>query len=323
MTGSDGAREVYANARERHSLAYGKANLQSALEGLHQDGLLVLKGVVDVDHVDHLREVMSAETKSILQDSERAGLFNQGVKSNILQAPPVTQADCLFDDVYFNPYVIQLANAYLGSKPMTNFMTANNALSGTGGMRQPVHKDITFHHPTCPFYFIANIVLSDFSVENGATEFWLGTHAHTTSEDQVPCTEETKVRNQVLGDPSCNVKPEVYEQRRQVRPPIQPQCSKGDIMIRDLRTWHAGMPNNSDKDRLMIAVGYQAPWYPAHSQRLFLPLQHANFFSVHGGQPVEVRANLLEEGEMDQLRRNYDFTFQPSVPVDRQRQAKL
>lgn len=36
---------------------------------------------------------------------------------------------------------------YLGSKPVTNFCTANNALAGTGGMRQPVHKDITFHHP--------------------------------------------------------------------------------------------------------------------------------------------------------------------------------
>jgi len=146
---------------------------------------------------------------------------------------------------------------YLGSKPITNFMTANNALAGTGGLRQPVHKDITFHHPTCPFYFIANIVLSDFTVQNGATEFWLGSHAHTTSADQVPCTEETKVRKQVPGDPSCNVQPEVVEQRRAIRPPIQPSCRKGDIMIRDLRTFHAGMPNASAEDRIMIAVGYQ------------------------------------------------------------------
>ncbi|KAK4546427.1 hypothetical protein LTR36_002104 [Oleoguttula mirabilis] len=323
MAASDGPREIHATARELQSLAYDNTNLQSALEGLHQDGLLVLKGVVDLGHVDHLREVMGAETASILHDSERAGLFNQGVKSNILQAPPVARADCHFDDVFFNPFVVQLANAYLGSKPITNFMTANNALAGTGGMRQPVHKDITFHHPTCPFYVIANIVLSDFSVENGSTEFWLGSHAHTTREDQVPCTEDTKVRDQVPGDPSCNVKPDVVERRRQVRPPIQAPCSKGDIMIRDLRTWHAGMPNDSDNDRIMVAVGYQAPWYPNHSQRLFLPLQHANYFMAHGGQPVEVRATLLEESEMEQLGRNYDFTFQPSVPVDRKLQAKL
>lgn len=143
-------------------------------------------------------------------------------------------------------------------------------------MRQPVHKDITFHHPRCPFYFIANIVLDDFSPANGSTgrhahvsfpceaplirimtEFWLGSHAHTTSADQVPCTEETKVRAQVPGDPSCNVKPPVVEARRQVRPPVQIECSKGDIVIRDLRTWHAGMPNTSSDDRIMIAIGYQ------------------------------------------------------------------
>ncbi|KAK5129303.1 hypothetical protein LTR08_003607 [Meristemomyces frigidus] len=202
-------------------------------------------------------------------------------------------------------------------------MTANNALTGTGGMRQPVHKDITFHHPICPFYFIANIVLSDFTIENGATEFWLGSHADTTSADQVPCNEETKVRQQVPGDPSCNVLPELVERRRQIRPPIQAQCSKGDIMIRDLRTWHAGMPNHSKDDRLMVAVGYQAPWYPNHSQRLFLPVQHANFFMAHGGQPVEIRANLLEADEMSHLWRNYDFTFEPSINNDKRNQSKL
>jgi ectoine hydroxylase-related dioxygenase (phytanoyl-CoA dioxygenase family) len=231
-------------------------------------------------------------------------------------------------------------------------------------MRQPVHKDITFHHPTAPFYFIANIVLADFSIANGATEFWLGSHAHTSSADQIPCTEETKVRKQVPGDPSCNVKLDVVEERRKVRPPIQATCQKGDIMIRDLRTWHAGMPNMSEDDRIMIAVGcqvsfinlhvlggqpkdtynrlaelhlqyslcsrrstdthkQQSPWYQNNTQRLYLPLESANFFNYHGGQPVEIRADFLREDEMQQLWRNYDFTFEPSVAPDRRVQAKL
>ena len=179
------------------------------------------------------------------------------------------------------------------------------------------------------------IILSDFSVSNGSTgklagaagidmlgkityrrspEFWLGSHAHTTSVDQVPCTEETKVRQQVPGDPSTYVIPEVVEQRRKLRGPIQPSCAKGDIMIRDLRTWHAGMPNESAEDRIMIAVGYQAPWYQNNTQRLFLPLEHANYFMAHGGLPVEVRANFYKEEESDQRWRNYDFAFGPSIP---------
>lgn len=65
------------------------------------------------------------------------------------------------------------------------------------------------------------------------------------------------MRKQVPGDPSCNVKPEIVEERRKVRPPVQASCVKGDVMIRDLRTWHAGMPNQSANDRIMIGIGYQ------------------------------------------------------------------
>ena len=124
-------------------------------------------------------------------------------------------------------------------------------------MRQPVHKDITFDHAECPFYFIANIVLSDFTTVNGATEFWLGSHAHAKSSEQIPCTAETRVQEQIVGDPSCNVQEHHVEARRLVRPPVRAICQKGDILIRDLRTWHAGMPNESEEDRIMIAIGYQ------------------------------------------------------------------
>ncbi|KAK4552190.1 hypothetical protein LTR86_010544 [Recurvomyces mirabilis] len=232
MAFSDAPRAVILDSQDKLNGRYGDAAIQAALEGLHQDGLLILKGVVDVAHVDHLRGVMTAEGQEILRSEQRAGLYNQGVKSNILQNPPVARRDCLYDDVFFNPYVVQIANAYLGSTPTTNFMTANNALADTSGLRQPVHKDITFNHPTCPFYFIANIVLSDFSVENGATEFWLGSHARTVAEDQVPCTVSTRARDQNVGEPSCNVRLEIVEERRKVRPPIQALCKKGDIIIR-------------------------------------------------------------------------------------------
>lgn len=44
---------------------------------------------------------------------------------------------------------------------------------------------------------------------------------------------------------------------------------------------------------------------------------------AHGDQPVEVRANFLAENEMHQLWKNYDFGFGPTVPVDRQKLARL
>lgn len=122
-----------------------------------------------------------------------------------------------------------------------------------------MHKDVVFNHPQCPFYVIANIPLCPFNPSTGATEFWLGTHAHTTGSDQIPVTEDSTLANATLyiGEPSADVKPEVLEARRSVRPPVQPVCEKGDICLRDLRTWHAGMPNESENYRIMLALGYQ------------------------------------------------------------------
>jgi len=133
--------------------------------------------------------------------------------------------------------------------------------------------DTTDRHK-CPFFVIANIPLCPFNPRTGSTEFWLGSHASTSGLDQVIATPETQLANAklVLGEPTTNVLPEVVEKRRKIRPPIQPSCDKGDIMLRDLRTWHAGMPNESDDYRIMLALGYQVrPPVPFWFRTLFAP----------------------------------------------------
>lgn len=46
-----------------------------------------------------------------------------------------------------------------------------------------------------------------------------------------------------------------------MRPPSQPGVKKGSIVIRDLRLWHAGMPNTTSDVRVMLAMIHFAPWY--------------------------------------------------------------
>ncbi|RDW92383.1 hypothetical protein BP5796_01777 [Coleophoma crateriformis] len=307
----DGPRLIVATPDELKAGTYDSGNIQAALEALHQDGFAVLKGVVDVAHVEHLNEYMSKEADELVKNNSKP--FNQGVNWAAVERPclPVQRR------------VLQLLRnsghervgpgdvvSYLGYKPIHNFITGNNALPHTAGLRQPVHKDIVFYHPQCPFYVIANIPLCDFSKTNGATEFWLGSHAHTTGQEQVLATPDSTLTNAKLrvGEPTCNVLDDVIEQRRAIRPPIQPICQKGDIMLRDLRTWHAGMPNESDQYRIMLALGYQAQWYPNHTLRSKLPLSQGNFFMKHAGQPVEVRADLLPD-DSDFGKLNDIFSF--------------
>ncbi|KAI3390445.1 hypothetical protein diail_9651, partial [Diaporthe ilicicola] len=253
----DAPRAITPTNKERSAGGYSPYNLQQVLSGLHQDGLVVLKGVVDLSHVDALNDAMCEDAEMKIADP--AQVFNHNLKSNFLQRPPVTRSNLLHEDVYFNSFLLQVANAYLGQTPIWNWLTANTALANTAGMRQNEHKDSMFDHPQCPYYFIANIPLCDFSVENGATEFWLGSHAATTVADQQHVTDETRStwKPASAADRIPWISAEAKEARRAVRPPVQPVLGRGDIMIRDLRTWHAGMPNNSDKHRIMLGLGYQ------------------------------------------------------------------
>ena len=65
---------------------------------------------------------------------------------------------------------------YLGANPSWGFVTGNNALPKTNGLRQPVHKDITFFHPQ-----VAPPLLSRSSRECHWCPYSLSSSAHSTS----------------------------------------------------------------------------------------------------------------------------------------------
>lgn len=133
----DAARLVTPTLEELKASRYDSPNIQAALEGLHQDGFVVLKSVVDVGHLEQLTARMSEEADQLLRDNAKP--FNQGVKcrvlihgkllavvildcaddwlANILQAPPLTDGQYLHNDVFFNPFVIQVMNAYVCQLP--------------------------------------------------------------------------------------------------------------------------------------------------------------------------------------------------------------
>ncbi|ETN43945.1 uncharacterized protein HMPREF1541_11076 [Cyphellophora europaea CBS 101466] len=307
---TDGPAAIVLTKEERRRGIYAPETLGKVLSALHQDGLVLLKGIIDVGHIDAINSKMCEEVEHFLADPKQA--FNHGIKSNFLQRPPVAEPSLLFEDVYFNTFLLQVANAYLGHKPIFNWITSNNALANTGGVRQPVHKDNAFVHPQFPYYFIANIPLCDFSVANGATEFWLGSHSHTSQADQLKATGKDLdiYPHSKLGEPIPGITEEALKVRRAVRPPVQPECHKGDVMIRDIRTWHAGMANGSDMHRIMIGLGYMSPSYPNFLQRCHLPESQRPFWL--GSDKVELRANFWDDEEFKKTKRDSEFLLRPT-----------
>ncbi|RFU33067.1 hypothetical protein B7463_g3266, partial [Scytalidium lignicola] len=318
----DGPRRVPLTEGDRKNASYSVPNLQMALEGLHQDGMVILRDIVDPEHCDRVYQHMIADRDRILETRHKGeSTYNQGVKSNILQCAPFTKPGLLYDDFYFNPFVIQVMNAYLGEKPKWVMTTGNNALKGTGGLRQPVHKDTRFRHPKCPFLVIANTALVDFTMENGATEFWLGTHAYSDETCQTVISpesikhDESVKKPQKVGNPACPIRPEAVEARRLIRPPIQATMKKGDVMLRDFRCWHAGMPNNTEQDRIMVAQAWMAPWYPNYEVRMKIPISQAPYF-LGKGRKMEVVCDLVTDEEVENFQHWDNFAFDPTHFLD-------
>lgn len=221
----------------------GSHNLQAAVEALHQDGLVVLKNAVNVDHLDKLNARMVPEAEDLY--SRPSTHRNFGQNTGNIQQEPALEDGYIFQDVIANPWATDVIQCMLGPRPTLRFYSANTAFRATG--RQPPHIDVDFDFPKVPFGYCVNINLVDVTPWNGSTEVWLGSHADT--DVGVLDTEEYQIR------------PSLQRQRRKTRPPVQPSLPKGSLIIRDFRLWHAGMPNQTDEPRVMLVTVQFPSWY--------------------------------------------------------------
>lgn len=228
-------------------------HLQAALEALHRDGICVLSNAISKSHLDTLNARMIPEAKSLFARNKTHHNFGKGT-GNIQQDAVVDKA-YIFEDVIANPFAIAVTECMLGPRPQLRFQSANTAFKAK--RRQPVHVDVYFDFPEIPFGLCININLVEVGPENGSTELWLGSHLDAGWKHQVE-----------KGDSVIPL--DILEQRRKECPPIQPGIPKGALIIRDLRLWHAGMPNKTEDPRVML-VSIQFPhWYRTH-QKILLP----------------------------------------------------
>ncbi|KEY73647.1 hypothetical protein S7711_07695 [Stachybotrys chartarum IBT 7711] len=227
-------------------------NLEKAVRHVHQDGLVVIEDIVPHKFLDALNKKMVDDAQTLLSQGEKTPFnYNRG---NIQQDPPPVSE--YFNPLIFaNPIATQVTTAVLGPRPKWTFCSANSAMPvvlGAEPQRQPVHSDADFAHPNHPFALVVNVPLVTTTPENGSTEIWLGTHNQFGIEAQEGAHGERA---------SGRIQEAHLAQQRQISPPTQPSLKKGSIVIRDLRLWHAGMPNTTDQTRVMLAMIHFAPWF--------------------------------------------------------------
>src|SRR5690606_28079022 len=98
------------------------------------------------------------------------------------------------------------------------------------------------------------------------------------------------------------------EARRQASPPIQPTIKRGSVLIRDIRLWHAGMPNRTDRPRPMIAMIHAIGWMQTGTPLTF-PQGTEAFFD----HPVLSTAATFTDQPIDHIGAPTGFAYQESA----------
>ena len=216
---------------------------EGAAEAIAEHGCVILVGAVPTEPLDVLRRRMDRDTHTLLRYCETIG-GNPREAGHLQQGPPPF-ADYVFPEVAMNPAVNAVARAVYGERARLTFYNGNTNCPGS--VRQRLHMD--GRHSTKPdepvaptTSMVVNIPLGPADEGNGAIELWPGSHRVGVYENH------------------NGVPPRMEEERRTARGPANPRTQPGDVLLRDVRLWHRGVPNPSDRPRHMIALIISKPW---------------------------------------------------------------
>ncbi|MFZ4507462.1 MAG: phytanoyl-CoA dioxygenase family protein [Fimbriimonas sp.] len=265
-------------------------SVQAARSALLEHGVIILKGVVSPESVQALHEKMIADLPLWVNRPDAPFNWNPG---NVQQDPPPF-APYLFKDVLFNPFALAISKSILGSMNLTLY--SGNTAMPKSDKRQPVHADTGHlwpnHDPaTPPYAIVVNLPTVPMGPWNGSTEVWPGTHLDTSV---------------AMSDGDIKVSAEKIEAQRAIRPPFQPETEIGDLVMRDIRMWHAGVPNPSDAPRPMIAMIHQIGWLP--TSQLEFSVNDREFFD---NPDLHVPARWIE-GDLAYTARNSAYEYAES-----------
>jgi ectoine hydroxylase-related dioxygenase (phytanoyl-CoA dioxygenase family) len=218
--------------------------LHEAVRAFRDTGLVTLEGAYTRERIEELRAAYEVELeKHLAQKGGLEALEGKTFGRNHIGFFPPMLGTLAEEDVAAHPIACQIMDEVIGRDFHCSFFHTNSAYPGSG--IQPIHRDTSLLFPGEPcgpvpaHILVVNVPLCDFTVENGSTEVWPGTHL---TLDVLP--EDGKD----------------LETRAALCSSIRTNVKVGSLILRDMRCFHRGMPNNSTQIRTMMAIVYQRVW---------------------------------------------------------------
>ena len=202
-----------------------------------EHGWVVLRGVVPEPPLERLEARMNRDTVDLLRFCAALG-GNPREQRHLQQGPPPFE-DYVFAEVVANDAVLDVCERIIGARPALTFYNGNTNAPGsttqrlhmdTGHLSQPGEAVLPTHS------VVINVPPAAMHAGNGAIELWPGTHriAYFSPDNRIDAATEAR--------------------RRREKGPVQVAAERGDVLIRDMRLWHRGVPNHSSRPRHMIAM---------------------------------------------------------------------
>jgi ectoine hydroxylase-related dioxygenase (phytanoyl-CoA dioxygenase family) len=209
------------------------AEIAFLAEQVRVDGCAVLDAALPSELVGAMR----VRFEELLAGKAAREPFNRGehrFQMYLPWEPPF--ADPL---LYENEAALAVVETVIGPDPALVYFASDTPLPGSGYQR--VHSDTRLLFPetalSLPAYgLVLNVPLVDCTEENGSLEYWPGgTHLVARDVDRERLAAGMQSRR-------ANLK-------------------AGSMLLRDLRMWHRGTPNRSERPRPHLALVYVRPWY--------------------------------------------------------------
>ena len=108
-----------------------------------------------------------------------------------------------------------------------------------------------------------------------------------------------------MGEKNIKINKSDLDRREKIAPPIRANTEKGDVLIRDDRLWHRGLPNNSDLPRPMIAMIHRTAWYNSGAKLKFQKGCELAFEN----SDLDANAQFIDE-PIDYIFRNQPYDYQ-------------
>lgn len=220
---------------EHQHLQHGDFTQEQFMKAFNKDGYVIVDNALSAEYVDALVPELE---QAIEEEAEFRGMGKDYREYGMLPACPVYGGKFL--DVAGNEEFMKPFDWILGDQCIMWVYTSSSMPPGNGNYSSYIHADRPHYIPGYIEGVGSLTLLTDFTLENGATYLLPGSHTMKEAPDE-DYFYENAVR--LVG-------------------------KKGATIYFHLRLWHAGGENKSNAWRHMIGIGMVRPYL---KQRIDLP----------------------------------------------------